>query len=166
MGTPFLDSVLGKLYARGEEKELRGGLNIGPGLLLTPSAQGYDITPDPAVYVAALRSEVQTTNATPTLLTDLAQTVPEATMYRIEARFFGRGETFFDEKFLVQSAVYRRVNAGALSQWGSTSTGFDEADDATWVCELYLSGNTVTPRVTGTAINTINWTVDLVVRAY
>ncbi len=170
MSIPFLDALLGKLYNRGAAKELRGGLNFGPGFSLVPSSYGYDVVPDPAVYVSAMRSTVLTANATPTLLPDLAVAISEFQMVRIEARFMGRETNIIlvpNNSFTVLTAIFRRVEDGAAVQWGTTSTGVDLEDDATWgTPELVLSGNTVTPRVTGKFGAHITWTVDMVVRAY
>jgi hypothetical protein len=170
MSIPFLDALLGKLYARGVEKELRGGLNIGPGLLLTPSSIGYDLTPDAAVYVACMRDTATTTDAAPVLLAELGVAVSENQLVRVEARFRAMSRPPIEadrESFVVLSAVFRRVGSAALAQWGSTVTGLELEDSAGWVTpDLVASGNSVVPQISGDATTTIEWIVDVVARAY
>ena len=169
MSVPFLDALLGKLYNRGVAKELRGGLNFGPGLLLTPSAIGYDVTPDPAVYAAAQRDTTTTTDATPTVLTGLAVPVSDGQLVRVEARFRGLSRPPLEadnERFTVLSAVFRRVGSGALAQWGTTVTGVDMQTASWGTHTLSASGNSVVPTVVGEATTSIEWTVDVISRIY
>jgi hypothetical protein len=170
MSVHFLDALLGKLYARGVEKELRGGLNFGAGLLVTPSAIGYDITPDPAVNIAAMRSTADTTNAVPQELPELAVAVGENQLVYVEARFRGLSRPPLEtdnESFTVLTAVFRRVGAGALAQWGSTTTVLAIETSGPWGApDLIASGNSVVPRVTGEATTSIEWIVDIITRVF
>jgi hypothetical protein len=163
MGVPFLDALLGKLYSRGEPRELRGGLNFGAGIALLPSSLGYDVTLDPAVAVASLRDTFTTETAGPVLVPSLAQAVRENQMLRVEARYHFRGGGY--EGYKVLLALFRRVDGGALAQWGDTIVGVDQHNGLSASGELVASGNDVVPRVTGASFSQ-SWTIDLVVRAY
>jgi len=177
MSVPSLDQFLGKIYNRGVEKERRGGLNFGPGLLVTQSALGYDIDFDPALFESVIvRDPARTHLGDPGSLTigdDVIQLVgvdvaPFELLFS-EIRIAARSRTTGAMMLLCWRFVYRRVEEASLAPWGSTVVLADQRDDSVaWVTPslLLYSDHRVYLQVTGTSGHTIEWHVDWIHRKY
>lgn len=104
---------------------------------------------------------VTTTDATATLVSGAAFTVAEGETVLLDQRCSGvrtdgtAGSKGYASFF---TAAFRRPSAGSAASIGTVVTQFEKADTpSAYSSQVDLTGNVVTPQVTGVASQTVNW---------